>query len=251
MSVAADNKMLKSLEALSRSAMLRVMQEPETGLGLEADVERCLLSGIAVGDLAPVSEREFIQEFKIALQQPLNGWFKKLKKKVKKIAKKVAPGKLIGKVLKVTKKVAKKTLKVVKKVAPYAAAGAAIYFGAPYLMAGGSALYGAAKNMIGGAVSPAIAGGKSIAGTALKGAAVAKATQYATKLLAGKGVQMKSPESQAALQQYMAQETRQYMPPPPGVVQGRGGQYAPAPKTDLLKYALPAAALVGGALLLS
>jgi len=245
----ADQKMLKSLEALARSAALRAMEEPESGMGFTSDVERHLLSGLATGDLQPISESEFIREFSTAIQNPLGGFFKKLRKAVKKVAKQTNPIAVAKRVVKVTKKVAKKTFKAVKKVAPYAAAGAAVYFGAPYLMAGGTALYNGAKNMIGGAVSPAIAGGKSIAGTALKAAAVTKATQLATKLLVKDGVKMQSPESQQALQQYMAEQTQQYMPPPPPIVEPENGEYVPEPKTDLMKYALPAAAVVAALVL--
>jgi hypothetical protein len=248
--VNSDQKMLKSLEALSRAAFLRAMEEPENGIGLAQNVETCLLSGLAIGDLTPISEHDFIQEMHAALNQPMGGFFKKLKKGISKIAKHANPVAVVKTSLKITKKVAKKTLKAVKKAAPYAAAGAAIYFGAPYLLAGGTALYNGAKNMMGGAVSPALSGGKAIAGKALTAAATAKATQIATKLLTKDGVNMKSPESQQALQQYMAEQTAQYMPPPPAVVEPENGEYNPAPKTDLIKYALPVAGLIAAAALL-
>ena len=246
----SDKKMLLSLESLARAALLKAMNEPENGLGFSADVEKELLAGLATGDLVPISKREFVEELHAALNNPMGGFFKKLKKGLKKAAKSVSPAKIIKKSLSITNKVAKKTLKAVKKVAPYAAAGAAIYFGAPYLAAGGTALYNGAKNMIGGAVSPALTSGKAIAGKALTTAATVKATQIATKLLTKDGVNMRSPESQQALQQYMSEQTRQYMPPPPPVVRPTDGAYSPAPKTDLMKYALPAAGLIAAAALI-
>jgi hypothetical protein len=249
--MSAEQNLLTSLEALSRSAMLRAIADDDTSLGLSACTEMHLLAGMASGDLVPISESEFERELFTAIEQPLSGWGKKFRKSFKKLRKKISPKKIIKRVVKVTKKVASKTFKAVKKVAPYAAAGAAIYYGAPYLMKGGSFLYNKAAGMMGGAVSPAVASGKTIAGGALTAAATQRATQIATRLLIkNDGVNMQSPESQAALQQYMAQQTAQMMPPPPGVVQPQGGRYKPEQKTDLMKYALPAAGLVAAAALI-
>jgi len=249
----ADAQLYKNIESLTRGAFLRAMEEDHApGMGIEQCVERTLLSGMATGDLAPISEAEFSREFATALQQPMGGLFKKMKKKLRKAVKKIGVGRAVKSAVRITKKVANKTFKVVKKVAPYAAAGAALYYGAPYLMKGGSYLYDKAAGLIGGSVAPAMQAGQQIAGSALQSAAANRATQYATQMLSNQGINMASPESQAALSQYMQQQTPQYMPPPPPQVQPYGGKYQPEKPAapDWTKYALPAAGVLATALLL-
>lgn len=247
----ADLALEKNIEALTRTAFVRAMQEDHPPqMGLNQCVEKTLLAGLAAGDIAPMSESEFHEQVMTELQQPMGGLFKKLKKAVKKVAKKTGISSAVKFAGRTVKTVAKKTVKAVKKVAPYAAGAAAIYYGAPYVMKGGAALYNKAKSLIGGRVSPTVQQGGQIAGSALQTSAINKATNFASQMLAAQGVNMQSPESQQALQQYMTTQTPQYMPRPPAQVVARGGQYAPEQKTDLMKYALPVAGVIATALLL-
>jgi len=152
--------------------------------------------------------------------------FRKLKKSLKKRVKFVA--------------------KTVKKVAPYAAAAAAMYYGAPYALMAAKSVGGAisggyarVKNMV--TAAPMVAGEMGPPepqSSFMSPKVLGLATQFAKRELSRGGVNMRSPQAQVALNRYMT-----------GTMQNMQRRVAPTPATDISKFILPAVA-AGGAILM-
>ena len=171
------------------------------------------------------------------------GFHKKIKKGFKRYTKSIKntiknPGAAI-------KRRVKRTVKLAKKVAPYAVAGAAMYFAAPYALLGAKYLGAKAmglKAMMsgGGALPEGQMGPPAPASSFMSPEVLSYAGGLAKMAMKRQGVNVQSPQAQRAIQQYVDSTA---MRAQQGVVPGGTG-------TELTKYLIPAAAGVAAILML-
>jgi len=114
------------------------------------------------------------------------------------------------KVSRFVKKKVKRVAKIVKKVAPYAAAGAAVYFAAPYALSGAKFLGAKAmglKSMVmgAGALSGGQMGPPAPATSLISPEVLKMGGQLAIQGMRQRGVNVNSPQGQQAVQQYVDQ----------------------------------------------
>jgi len=164
--------------------------------------------------------------------------FKRFRKSIKRTIKN--PGSAI-------KRRVKRVARAVKKVAPYAAAGAAIYFGAPYALKAAGFLGAKAKglgSMIagvvggGGGMAPGQMGPPAPASSMMSPEVLQMGGQMALKALRRQGIRVQSPQGQQMVQQYVDQTAY------------RAEQNVTPGGTGLAKMILPAAAIGVGTVLM-